>query len=57
MDKRDVAVKISSLVSEGWTFKEHHSIYFGYRVIAEHSNGGTWFFDNDEELIKWLKEQ
>ena len=57
MDKRDLAVKISALVSEGWTFKDFDSVYFGYRVIAEHQNGGTKFFDSDEELVEWLKEQ
>lgn len=57
MDKLTIAIKVSELVSNGWTFRNFDSVVYGGRVMAEHSNGGTWFFDNDDEFVEWLREQ
>jgi hypothetical protein len=53
MNKLELAVKISELVENGWTFKK---INLGNaKVIAEHVNGGYTFFSNDNELVDWIK--
>ncbi|UUV46362.1 hypothetical protein [Bacillus phage vB_BanS-Thrax2] len=57
MDILVIAIKVSGMVSNGWTFKNFDSVIFGRRAIAEHPSHGTKFFDNDNELIEWLQEQ